>query len=78
MISGTTEALQGNEESVKSFLSGKEERKLEILIYLDNEEAFVGIEEAETNRKGPVRRGLILLELWQFKFQYLKFIMIAI
>lgn len=71
MISKTAELLQENEEVIKGFLSGKLEKNIEILIYLDNEEGIIGIDDIEDSKhlKGLVRKGGILLERWQIKFQ---------
>lgn len=42
---------------------------MKILIYLDNEEGTIGIEDGENGKKGPIRKGKILLEIWTLTFK---------
>lgn len=65
----SAEILQGHEETIKTFLSGKEAKENKILIYLDNEEGTIGIEDVGNGKKGGVRKGKILLEIWTLKFK---------
>ena len=65
--------LQSHEESIKTFLSdSKEKRTITILVQLDNdsEEEIVGIEDLGSGRKGPMKKGKYLLEVWTIKFEY--------
>ena len=65
----SAEILQGHEEMIKTFLCGKELKEIKILIYLDNEEGTIGVEEGENGKKGFVRRGKVLLEIWTLNFK---------
>lgn len=67
---GLQQQLGDQEESVKSFLSYDEnnrEKKLKILVFLDNEEGNIGIEV--DGKGGSIRKGKILLEQWTLIFQ---------
>lgn len=63
------EILQGQDETIKTFLSGKEGKEMKILVYLDNEEGTIGVEDGESGKKGLVRKGRALLEIWTLKFK---------
>ena len=62
---------------IKSFLCGTEEKEIKFLVYLDNEEGIIGIEEGGNGngngngngRKGMARKGKLLLEMWTLKFK---------
>lgn len=65
----SAEILQGHEETIKTFFCGKEAKETKILIYLDNEEGTIGIEGEGNGKKGSVRKGKVLLEIWTLKFK---------
>ena len=69
-MGGSAETLQGQEEAIKTFLCGKDLKEIKFLIYLDNEEGIIGVEDGENgSKKGSVRRGKVLLEIWSLKYQ---------
>lgn len=68
-MGGSAEILQGHEETIKTFLCGKESKENRILIYLDNEDGAIGIEDGSNGKKGSVRKGKVLLEIWTLKFK---------